>query len=158
MILNGKTISWLHNIFLSFFCFERIPRASSDFCRNITVFLQNTAVLKKLALKIFHWKFLSPHVPVKTTDLASPGPLVKGRFPLSRGLTGGPNVPPPWSQWDRTRNETVPLIRPLRGHLPPGEGRAGHHSGSTDRKPRRGNGTAPAAIFTNPGPSGPAGI
>ena len=66
--------------------------------------------------------------------------------------------------------ETCPLIRrDLRScHLPPKGKAYGPPQGSPLRrkpdherwfgKPRRTNGTAPAAIFANPGPSGPEGI
>ena len=68
-------------------------------------------------------------VPIPSVSLCSTSPLDKGSRP------------------------------PDRGNRPSPRGRQGdHHPGSTDRKPRRGNWTAPAAIFANPGPSGPAGI
>ena len=74
--------------------------------------------------------------------------------------------------WDRPYNalETCPLIRrDLRScHLPPKGKAYGRPQGSPLQrkpdherwfgKPRRRCGTAPAAIFANPGPSGPEGI
>ena len=74
--------------------------------------------------------------------------------------------------WDRPYNalETCPLIRhDLRScHLPPKGKAYGPPQGSPLQrkpdherwfgKPRRRCGTAPAAIFANPGPSGPEGI
>ena len=57
-----------------------------------------------------------------------PIPFVpSGHFPLTRGIgpLGGGRLNP--FPRNRSRPFGVPLIRPLRGHLPPGEGLASCH-------------------------------
>ena len=65
----------------------------------------------------------------------------------------------------RKRNRTSRKFCRPRAQWPGGRGRAANsrpygdtHPATLVRKPRRGSGIAPAAIFANPGPSGPEGI